>query len=142
VLRVDQRAERIGRGEGGQIARAAVIADRPAVVVDAGLGEQAGELDLAGCGTPAGLLAGPALGSGGHARHSGAVHRDVEGVDGLVADLELTEAAVSSIPACSARSSRAWPNGWLAARRATMRRSPGVNDAPAIPSSMSRGANP
>jgi hypothetical protein len=90
---VDQRAERIGRGEGGQIARAAVIADRPAVVVDAGLGEQAGELDLAGCGTPAGLLAGPALGSGGHAWHSGAVHRDVEGVDGLVADLELMEAA-------------------------------------------------
>ena len=43
-----------------------------------GLGEQAGEFDLAGAGPPVGALAGPVGDGGGHHRHPGAVDGDVE----------------------------------------------------------------
>ena len=47
-------------------------------LVEGGLGEQAGEFDLAGAGPPVGALGGPAGDRGGHHRHAGAVDGDVE----------------------------------------------------------------
>ena len=50
---------------------------RPSLV-EGGLGEQAGEFDLAGAGAPVGRLAGAAGDGGGHHGHAGAVDGDVE----------------------------------------------------------------
>ncbi len=56
--------------------------------------------------------------------------------------LRSTRLAVSSIPASSAKSRRAWANGDRAPTRATIRRSPGESEALATPSSVSLGARP
>ena len=50
-----------------------------------GLGEQAGEFDLAGAGPAVGALGGPLGGGGGHHGHAGAVDGDVELVRGFLA---------------------------------------------------------
>ena len=62
-LGVHQQAEPGGGVEGGQVGGRAGVADRVAVVIGAGLGEQAGELDLAGMGLAVLAFAGPAFGS-------------------------------------------------------------------------------
>ena len=69
-----------GGREGGQVAGGARVADRVAVLIDAGLGERAGQLHLAGAGLAVLALAGPALGLGRHHRHAGAVDGDVQHV--------------------------------------------------------------
>ena len=68
----------MGGREGGQVAGGAGVADGMAVLVHGGLGEHAGELDLAGAGPPVGGLAGPAGGLGAHHGYPGAVDRDVQ----------------------------------------------------------------
>ena len=73
-----QGGELVGGGEAGQVAGRVRITHRSAVVVDAGLGEQGGEFDLAGAGAPVGRLAGAPGDRGAHHRHAGAVDGDVE----------------------------------------------------------------
>lgn len=75
---VYQGGELIGWGEGAQVAGRVGVAHRPAFGVYAGLGEQAGEFDLAGTGPPVGVLARAGAGGGGHHRYCGAVDGEVE----------------------------------------------------------------
>ena len=75
---VHQGGELVGGGEAAQVAGRVRVAHRPALVVDGGLGEQAGEFDLAGAGAPVAALAGAAGDGGGHHGHAGAVDGDVE----------------------------------------------------------------
>ena len=67
-----------GGGEAGQIAGGVRVAHRPAVGVNPGLGEQAGQFDLTGAGSPVGGLAGAVGDRGGHHRHAGAIDGDIE----------------------------------------------------------------
>ena len=68
-----QGGERLGGGEAAQGAGGVGVAHRPAVFVEGGLGEQAGEFDLAGAGPAVGALAGPVGDRGRHHGHAGAV---------------------------------------------------------------------
>ena len=77
-LGVHQGGELGGGGEAGQVAGGVRVTHRSPGVVDAGLGEQGGEFDLAGAGAPVGCLAGALGDRGGHHRHAGAVDGDVE----------------------------------------------------------------
>ena len=77
-LGVHQRGELLDRVEGVHVTGGVRITHRVAVVVELGLGEQAGELDLAGACPPVLALAGPIERGGGHDRHTGAVDGDVE----------------------------------------------------------------
>ena len=81
---VHQGGELLGGGEAAQVAGGVGVAHRPALLVEAGLGEQAGEFDLAGAGPAVGALAGPAGDRGRHHGHAGAVDGDVELVRRLV----------------------------------------------------------
>ena len=63
--------------EGGQVGRGVRVADGIAVLVHLGLGEHAGELDLAGPGYAVLALAGTALGLRADYRHAGAVDGDI-----------------------------------------------------------------
>ena len=80
-LGVEERAEPLGGLEGGEVAGGAGVPNRPAPLVEPGLGEQAAELDLAGVGAPVGRLAAAPRGVGGYGGHPGAVQRDVERVE-------------------------------------------------------------
>jgi hypothetical protein len=61
----DERAELLGGLEAGQVAGGTFVLDRAAVRVTAALGEQAGELDLAGVRAAVGSLPGrPAVSAG------------------------------------------------------------------------------
>jgi hypothetical protein len=73
-----QGAEPGGGGEGGQIGGGARVADRAALLIGAGLGEAAAQLDLAGAGPAVLALAGTAFGLGRDHRHAGPVDRDVQ----------------------------------------------------------------
>lgn len=79
-LGVHERAELLDRVEGVHVAAGVRVAHWAALVVGGGLGEQAGELDLAGAGLPVGALAVPVQLGGGHHRNPGAVDGDVEHV--------------------------------------------------------------
>ena len=92
-------------GEAGQVAGGVRVAHRPAVGVDLGLGEQAGQFDLAGAGSPVGGLAGAVGDRGAHHRHAGAVDGDVElvrrraAVGGQHADLPARDGGRLSLEA-------------------------------------------
>ena len=66
--------------ESGQVAGGARVADRAAVIINAGLGEQAGEFDFAGVRPPVVAFAGAAFGLRGGHGHAGAVDGDVKHV--------------------------------------------------------------
>jgi hypothetical protein len=73
-----QRPEPGGGREGGQVGGGILVADGMPLVVHPGLGEYAGELDLAGTGPAVLALAGAAGGLRCCHRHAGAVDRDVQ----------------------------------------------------------------
>ena len=166
------RAGRIGRPvEGGQVGGRAGVADRVALVIEGSLGEQAGELDLAGVRPAIVALAGAALGLCRDHGHPGAVDREIEhvgqrrwrrerdhlaGADRVRPDgdgrggcgaVSFGGAALSAWQSAGCRpapASRrpALANGTAAAARAVILASPGDIEAPATPSSASRGAIP
>ena len=143
--------------EGGQVAGGARVTDRVAVVIGAGLGEQAGEFDLAGVRPAVFALAGAALGLSRDHGHAGAVDGDVKhvrqrrgrreghhlpGADrlSLRGDGRAGRGAVGfggpldplggqAIPASSASRPPALANGTAAAARAVIARSPGDIEA-------------
>ena len=75
---VHQGGELGGGRDAAQVAGGVGVAHRAALLVEPGLGEQAGEFDLPGAGPAVGALAGPVADGGGHHRYSGAVDGDVE----------------------------------------------------------------
>ena len=80
VLGLHQAGEGVLAVEGGHVARGAGVRHRVAVVIEAGHGEEPGELDLAGAGLPVLALAWPAFGLARADRDAGAVDLDIQHV--------------------------------------------------------------
>ena len=80
VLGLDQSGEGVLAVEGGHVGGGAGVHHRPAVLIQAGHGEEPGELDLAGAGLAVLAFARPAFGFAGADGHAGPVDLDVEHV--------------------------------------------------------------
>ncbi len=77
-LGLHEASEVLDRFQGGQVAGGVGVAHRPALLVEAGLGEYGGEFHLAGAGVPVGSFAGPGAGYGRGHGYARAVHADIE----------------------------------------------------------------
>jgi hypothetical protein len=161
-----EAAEDAGRPEGGDDAGGVPVPHRVAVLAQLALGEEHGELDLAGAGAAVLAPAGPpgcspavtgtpvpsmtayslpgsgTGGSGTSLRAAMSRARSRTAAACAAPAARSTRLTVRRAPARPSSSPAAFANGPAAAARSVIAVSPGDRDAPATPNSASRGARP